>query len=361
MYGYVHEGDGEVDGDGRHHRPLPRRRRRLARRREQRVENVLEVEAVEVSVMVVVEVEVAAAARLAKGGAELVKDLEHVEDDVELDHRLDPHVVVPLAHVEAEEQRRLGDDEQPAQDVAALVGRELAAARDAGEGGDDPQRQEGVQRDEGVEARAEAEEEQRLQIPRHLQEVVHAAPPPVVLQIVVGRAVVGLPAELLADEAAERERRRRRRGRRRRRRRRRSALALDPARRRHRRPLRRRRRGRRFRRRLRTRRVEPELVTGTAPRAARRRAAARVRVADRARRDRRVCRRRQDRRGRRAAPQLARLRRFGGSFGRRRSGRRGRGDGDDVHGFVDEALHVCVCARWRGGGGRVKSADCDLA
>ena len=112
--------------------------------------------------MVVEVAAAAAAARLAKGGAELVKDLEDVEDDVELDHRLDPHVVVPLAHVEAEEQRRLGDDEQPAQDVAALVGCELAAARDAGEGGDDPQRQEGVQRDEGVEARAEAEEEQRL-------------------------------------------------------------------------------------------------------------------------------------------------------------------------------------------------------
>ena len=71
----------------------------------------------------------AAAARLAKGGAELVKDFEHVEDDVELDHRLDPHVVVPLAHVEAEEQRRLGDDEQPAQDVAPLVGCELASGK----------------------------------------------------------------------------------------------------------------------------------------------------------------------------------------------------------------------------------------
>ena len=230
----MYTNDGEVDGDRRHHRPLPRRRRRLARRREQRVENVLEVEAVEVSVWWW-RWRRRRRRRLAKGGAELVKDLQHVEDDVELDHRLDPHVVVPLAHVEAQEQRRLGDDEQPAQDVAALVGCELAAARDAGEGGDDPQRQEGVQRDEGVEARAEAEEEQRLQIPRHLQEVVHAAPPPVVLQIVVGRAVVGLPAELLADEAAERERRRRRRGGRRRRRRRRRALALDPARRRHRR------------------------------------------------------------------------------------------------------------------------------
>ena len=43
---------------------------------------------------------------LAEGGAELVEDLEQVEDDVELEHRLVSHRVVGLRHVDAEQHVR---------------------------------------------------------------------------------------------------------------------------------------------------------------------------------------------------------------------------------------------------------------
>ena len=65
-------------------------------------------------------VEAAAAARLAKGGAELVEDLQQIEDDVELEHRLVTHHVVRLRHVDIVKQHRDRDHQQAAQQTALL-------------------------------------------------------------------------------------------------------------------------------------------------------------------------------------------------------------------------------------------------
>ena len=100
---------------------------------------------------------------LTKGGAQLVEDLEHVEDDVpaqsgegvttqhrhaapklrrvavspasgaQLEHRLVAHHVIGLRHVDLEQQKRDDDNEHRAQQIALLRARQAAAAQEGEE------------------------------------------------------------------------------------------------------------------------------------------------------------------------------------------------------------------------------------
>ena len=142
---------------------------------------------------------------LAKARAQLVKDLEQVEDHVELQHRLVAHGVVRVRHVQLQQDERDGDDDRSAQHAALLVLRKLLAASEVHERAEDAQRQEGHQLQPAIEARDPAEEQQRLEVERHLQEVHDVRALVVVLVVVVAarRGRRGAQPDLAGEEVRE--------------------------------------------------------------------------------------------------------------------------------------------------------------
>mmetsp|Transcript_15969 Transcript_15969/g.49720 ORF Transcript_15969/g.49720 Transcript_15969/m.49720 type:complete len:273 (+) Transcript_15969:646-1464(+) len=175
--------DDEVHGDDRkveQQVPLPRAPRH--RRPEEGMQNIL-----------------------AKGCTQLVEDLEHVEDDVQLDHGLPLHRVVRLRRVDLLEREYGDSDRADAHGVAHLQPRKSPTRGEHAEARCDAEREHGKHEEEGVEANEIAEDEQLFQLPRRAQEVVDPLATPARRLVLHLRrhGLVDADEQLVADEGEE--------------------------------------------------------------------------------------------------------------------------------------------------------------